>query len=127
MYFKERTLMMAVGTGHHHSAYAHICLFLSPKTHYSPKDCTFNEKWEYITYNKYESPNHHLYVVLFRNKYRQDLLNKKPSLFLPIFARFLEPRDQLESKVLPLSLASDSMDPFRITEDLEIKSPSFQK
>ncbi|XP_003510114.1 fibroblast growth factor 19 isoform X1 [Cricetulus griseus] len=113
------------------SSVRYLCMSADGKiqglTHYSPKDCTFNEKWEYITYNKYESPNHHLYVVLFRNKYRQDLLNKKPSLFLPIFARFLEPRDQLESKVLPLSLASDSMDPFRITEDLEIKSPSFQK
>lgn len=119
---------MAVGTGHHHSAFAHACLSLSPKIRYSEEDCTFREELDYLGYNQYKSPKHRLHIILLRSKYRQQLQDRPPSNFIPVFPRsFLEARDQLESKLFPLPLDPDSMDPFGMVEDMEVKSPSFQK
>ncbi|CAH6793427.1 fibroblast growth factor 19 [Phodopus roborovskii] len=95
---------------------------------YSEEDCTFSENLSYIGYNQYRSPNHHLYVILLRNKHKQQQLSdKKPSNFLPMISRIFKAREERESKVLPLTLDSDSMDPFKSVKDMEIKSPSFQK
>ncbi|XP_005064169.1 fibroblast growth factor 19 [Mesocricetus auratus] len=113
------------------SSVRYLCMSADGKIqgliHYSAEDCTFSEKWDSVSFNQYKSPNHHLYVVLFRNKYRQRLQDKNPSNFLPVFPRFLEARDQLESKMLSLIVDSDNMDPLGIMEDMEINSPSFQK
>ncbi|KAL1787501.1 fibroblast growth factor 19 [Sigmodon hispidus] len=95
---------------------------------YSAEDCTFREELDYLGYNQYKSPKHQLHIILIRSKYRQQLQDKAPSNFIPMFPRsFLEARDQLESKLLPLPLDPDSMDPFGMLEDMEMKSPSFQK
>lgn len=117
------------GPGHHLGSHAHSCLFLSPKIRYSAEDCTFTEEMDCLGYNQYKSPKHHLHIILIRSKYRQQLQNKGPSKFIPMFPRsFLEAgRDQLESKLFSLPLDPDSMDPFGMVEDMEMKSPSFQK
>ncbi|XP_059105472.1 fibroblast growth factor 19 [Peromyscus eremicus] len=95
---------------------------------YSAEDCTFTEELDCLGYNQYKSPKHHLHIILIRSKYRQQLQNKGPSKFIPMFPRsFLEARDQLESKLFSRPLDPDSMDPFGMVEDMEMKSPSFQK
>ncbi|XP_021489059.1 fibroblast growth factor 19 [Meriones unguiculatus] len=99
------------------------------QTHYSEEDCSFREELDCLGFNQYESPKHHLHIILIRAKAKQQLRDQKPSNFLPVFPRsFLEAKEQLESEVLPRSMESDSMDPFGMVEDGEVvKSPSFQK
>ncbi|KAL6034673.1 hypothetical protein STEG23_033861 [Scotinomys teguina] len=95
---------------------------------YSAEDCAFTEEIDCLGYNKYRSLKHQLHIILIGSQHRKQLEDKAPSSFIPVFPRsFLEARDQLESKMFSLPLDPDSMDPFGMVEDMEMKSPSFQK
>lgn len=111
-------------------AHAHSLLSLSPKIRYSEEDCTFREEMDCLGYNQYRSMKHHLHIIFIQAKPREQLQDQKPSNFIPVFHRsFFETGDQLRSKMFSLPLESDSMDPFRMVEDVDhlVKSPSFQK
>ncbi|XP_008853204.1 fibroblast growth factor 19 [Nannospalax galili] len=99
---------------------------------YSEEDCAFKEEINYSGYNVYRSSKHHLPVALSGAKPRQQFTNKsllRPSYFLPMLPQTSEEtREQLESEMLSLPLETDSMDPFRMVDDVGlVKSPSFQK
>ncbi|XP_028626691.1 fibroblast growth factor 19 [Grammomys surdaster] len=116
------------------SSVRYLCMSADGKIYglirYSEEDCTFREEMDCLGYNQYRSMKHHLQIIFIKAMPREQLQDQKPSNFIPVFHRsFFETGDQLKSKMFSLPLESESMDPFRMVEDVDhlVKSPSFQK